>query len=90
MDLSDYRVQIDEVDAELLKLFEKRLRIAEGIAVWKKEHGVPVLDETREQQKLAGISSAADEELEPFVQELFRQTMAVSRAYQKTFAEQEE
>lgn len=59
MDLSDYRAQIDRIDAELLRLFAERMQTAAGIAAYKKGHALPVLDTGREREKLAGIVKAA-------------------------------
>ena len=36
MELSDYRSQIDRIDAELLQLFAERMQTAAGIAAYKK------------------------------------------------------
>ena len=36
MELSDYRAQIDRIDAELLRLFAERMQTAAGIAAYKK------------------------------------------------------
>ena len=44
MELSDYRVQIDRIDRQLVELFAQRMETAAGIAAYKKEHGLPVLD----------------------------------------------
>ena len=48
MELSDYRVQIDRIDRQLVELFAQRMETAAGIAAYKKEHGLPVLDPIRE------------------------------------------
>ena len=63
MELSDYRSQIDRIDAELLQLFAERMQTAAGIASYKKAHGLPVLDAGREREKLAQIVKAAPEDL---------------------------
>ena len=39
MELSDYRVQIDRIDRQLVELFAQRMETAAGIAAYKKEHG---------------------------------------------------
>ena len=64
MELSDYRSQIDRIDAELLQLFAERMQTAAGIAAYKKSHGLPVLDAGREREKLAQIVKAAPEDLQ--------------------------
>lgn len=52
MELGDYRAQIDEIDHKLVELFAKRMDVAAGIAAYKKEHSLPVLDPVREREKL--------------------------------------
>ena len=83
MDLADHRRGIDAIDRELLELFQRRLRIAGDIASYKHEHELPVLDSSREEQKLRAVRESAEEELAEYCEELFRQMMAVSRAYQE-------
>ena len=52
MELSDYRARIDQIDRQLVELFAQRMNTAAGIAAYKKEHGLPVLDPVREREKL--------------------------------------
>ncbi|MBQ7584020.1 MAG: chorismate mutase, partial [Lachnospiraceae bacterium] len=47
-ELSKNREIIAGIDEEMAKLFEKRMELAAGIAGYKKEHGIPVKDRTRE------------------------------------------
>jgi len=83
MELSDYRAQIDRIDAELLQLFAERMQTAAGIAAYKKEHALPVLDTGREREKLAGIVKAAPEDLQEEAVSLFR-LFSLSRGYQRS------
>jgi chorismate mutase len=46
-DLTDLRVQIDEIDKEILEVLAKRMRISEEMGVFKKEHNVSILQRTR-------------------------------------------
>ena len=84
MELSDYRTQIDRIDAELLRLFAERMQTAAGIAAYKKEHALPVLDTGREREKLAGIVKAAPEDLQEEAVSLFRLLFSLSRGYQRS------
>ena len=43
--LEDARKIINEVDSEMAKLFVKRMKAAELVFEYKKEHGLPILDE---------------------------------------------
>ena len=83
MELSDYRAHIDRIDAELLRLFAKRMQTAAGIASYKKAHGLPVLDAGREREKLAQIVKAAPEELQEEAVSLYRLLFSLSRSYQR-------
>ena len=83
MELSDYRSQIDRIDAELLQLFAERMQTAVGIASYKKAHGLPVLDAGREREKLAQIVKTAPEELQEEAVSLYRLLFSLSRSYQR-------
>ena len=78
MELSDYRSQIDRIDAELLQLFAERMQTAAGIAAYKKAHGLPVLDAGREREKLAQIVKAAPEDLQEEAVSLYRLLFSLS------------
>ena len=83
MDLSEIRKQLDECDAEIVKLFEKRMQLSEEVASSKLESGKGVLDKDREKEKLAKVSAMVSGELnEEGVRELFRLLMAMSRKLQ--------
>ncbi len=83
MDLEDYRREIDSVDRRMIELFEERMRIAGGIAAYKRAHALPVLDKSREEQKLKALSQSASPEFAPYVAELWRKIFELSRAYQE-------
>ncbi len=61
MTLDNIREEIDKIDAQLLPLFLKRMDCAKKVAEVKKEKGLPVLNEKREQQILDGIAGKAGE-----------------------------
>ncbi len=84
MDLSQYRERIDSIDRELIRLFTERMNIAHGIAEYKVEHHLPVLDAARERAKLAEIASLSDETVRPYTGVLFSQIFELSRAYQES------
>ena len=56
MNMDELRGRIDAVDDELLRCFAERMDIAGDIARYKAEHGLPVLDERREREKLYAVS----------------------------------
>lgn len=83
MDLTELRGQLDEVDAELVRLFEKRMQICEDVAEYKKETGRKVYDQAREQEKVRKVRALASNPFnEKCMEELFMQLMSMSRKMQ--------
>ena len=52
-DLEKCRSEIDAIDAELVELVKRRMRVVAEVAAAKKAAGAPVLDATRERQLMA-------------------------------------
>ena len=50
MDLKDIRQKINEIDKEMAKLFEERMKASKDVANYKKEHALPIFDSSREQE----------------------------------------
>lgn len=83
LDLQEIRKEIDQVDSQLLGLFEKRMELCGQVAEFKIEMGKPVFDRAREQEKLERLKREASTPfLEMGAQELFSQIMAISRKLQ--------
>lgn len=82
MDLSTYRKRIDEIDDAILRLFAERMEVAAGIAAYKKENDLPVLDARREREKLRQIAEKTPEELRDDTARLYTLIFELSRAYQ--------
>ncbi len=83
MDLSELRQKLDVIDAELVRLYEERMDICEGVANYKIETGKQVLDRTREAEKLAKVRDLAHGDLnKQCVGELFEHIMSMSRKLQ--------
>lgn len=83
LDLQEIRNEIDCVDRELVKLFEKRMELTTNVAKYKIETGKKVLDPEREQQKLAAIEQLVSNDMNKrSINEIFTQIMANSRKYQ--------
>ncbi|HJB16215.1 MAG TPA: prephenate dehydratase [Candidatus Blautia excrementipullorum] len=82
-DLQECRKEIDQIDSEIVKLFEKRMKISEEVAEYKIHTGKRVLDSRREQDKLKALREQAHGEFNKLgVQEVFQQVMAISRKRQ--------
>lgn len=81
--LADHRAEIDRIDRSLLFLIEKRLRIAERIAQYKKEHNRQVLDPEREKRLLQRIASLSSDDLSEANLHVFRHLLEASRSHQQ-------
>lgn len=81
--LDDARKIINEVDSEMARLFEKRMYAAKLVASYKKEHGLPILDEKREEEVIRRNSEKIENpEIREYYVNFLRDTMSVSRSYQ--------
>ena len=82
-DLQDCSKEIDIIDKEILRLFEKRMKVCENVAEYKIHTGKKVLDPKREQDKITVLKDSAHGEFNELgAQELFQQIMAISRKRQ--------
>lgn len=82
-DLQECRNEIDRIDSEIVKLFEKRMKVSEEVAEYKIHTGKQVLDSGRERDKLKTLRGMAHGEFNALgVQEIFQQVMAISRKRQ--------
>lgn len=83
MDLLDIRTKIDEVDGQIVDLYEKRMNLCSNVAEYKIQSGKKVLDKDREKDKINKvISLAKNKENKYGINELFTQIMAISRKMQ--------
>lgn len=82
-DLLQYRDEIDKIDKEIVRLYEERMQISEGVARYKIENGKKVFDKEREKSKLETLGSLTSNDFNKHgVQELFQQIMSMSRKLQ--------
>ena len=74
---------INEADAEMAALFMKRMRAVETVYEHKKEFGLPILDQKREDAVIERNSAlVADPVLKEYYIDYLKQMMSISRAYQ--------
>lgn len=81
-ELPELRQEIDRIDAEIFRLFSERAKTSEGIAAYKREHGMRVFDPARERQKVADAAERAPEDLRTYAQVLMELLMEASRSRQ--------
>lgn len=83
MVLEELRVHIDEIDKQLVTLFEERMKISEAVGRFKLETGKTVFDKQRENEKLDAVEDLATTQLNKTgTRELFEHIMSVSRKLQ--------
>ncbi len=82
MNIQDYRKKIDEIDDNLIKLFEDRMEVAAAIAEYKKANGLPVRDSAREKEKLLDVLEKTKDDLKEYTPLLYQVLFEMSRSYQ--------
>ena len=83
LDLNEIRKEIDEIDAGIVDLYEKRMVLCKNVAEYKIQNNKKVLDKAREEEKIKKVSSYAKNDFDKKgIEELFTQIMAISRKLQ--------
>lgn len=82
MDLNEIRKNIDEVDKELFRLFEKRMGLAKCVARSKIETGDCIYKPDREEIVVKKFSENADRDMKVYYEAFIKRVMLISREYQ--------
>lgn len=80
--LDFYRDEINQIDNDIIRLFQERMDVVSNIAKYKKENNIPILDLVRERKKLSEIQSKSPKELETYANVLYSLLLEISRSYQ--------
>ena len=82
-DLDKARQIINEVDKELGRLFEKRMDAVRLVAKYKKEHGLPIENSSREEQVIErNVKNISDEDYKPYYTSFLRNNMELAKSFQ--------
>ncbi len=81
-DLSECRAEIDKIDAELLSLLEKRIRVAENVAKYKLANNMKVFDDVRERAVLKKIGERSPEDVREKLVGTYDGIMNMSKLHQ--------
>lgn len=82
-ELVEYRNQIDEIDNEIVKLFEKRMEVVINVAKYKLDNEIPILNSGRENIVIEkNKEKLNNHELDDSLEEFFKNLMMISRNYQ--------
>lgn len=83
MDLLELRGRIDEIDQQIVALYEKRMEVSRQVAEYKIETGKRVFDKAREEEKIQKVKSLTHNDFNSHgIEELFEQIMCMSRKLQ--------
>ncbi|MDD3205161.1 MAG: prephenate dehydratase [Lachnospiraceae bacterium] len=83
VDLLELRGKIDEIDAQIVSLYEERMGISRQVAEYKIGTGKKVFDKEREQEKLKKVKALTHNDFNSCgIEELFEQIMSMSRKLQ--------
>ncbi len=82
MNLDELRLEINDVDSKLVPLLLERMELSHQVGVYKKAHGIPILNSTREQEILEKVCDPAPPEQKAYIKKLYEKIMEVSREYQ--------
>ncbi len=84
MNLDELRLQIDEIDKEMMVLFKKRMGVSLLIGEYKRANNVPILDAKREFEILYKKKKELNDDLLwPYYESFFKDLMSLSKVYQK-------
>ena len=82
-DLEQARLAIGEVDKNIAKLFEERMRLAGRILDYKRGNGLPILDAAQEERVISNnIGNISDPGIQEYYVLFLRDMMKISKAYQ--------
>ena len=82
--LETARAQISEIDRKMAQLFELRMQAAQLVAEHKKEHGLPILDTSREQALLErNAAYIQDGTIREYYVQYLKGMFRLSRDYQR-------
>jgi chorismate mutase/prephenate dehydratase len=82
-ELGVIRKQLDELDAQLITLFEKRMKLSEEVAEIKKRGNLALTDEGREGQVVERAVSLGDPQLKGEITLFMKSLMALSKLRQR-------
>ena len=81
--LQELREQLDNIDAQIVDLYQKRMDICGKVGEYKISAGKKVFDKQRENEKLNAVTAiVSDEFYKKGIRELYEQIMSISRKLQ--------
>ena len=82
MSLKEIRAQIDEIDNDLVELFNKRMALSAQVAEYKKANNMPIYVPSREREILRDVATKSGPEMANYARVLYSMIFELSRSYQ--------
>ena len=84
--LEQCRYEIDEIDDQLMHLFEKRMNIAKEVVLYKQKHQMNIFQPEREKQVVEkNVTRIQNNELKEHAKIFVQEIMNISKTYQSQF-----
>lgn len=81
--LLECRDRIDEIDKQLMELFQERMSVVVDVATYKKENNLPIFNKEREDEVIKkNIHRLTNKELNEYAETMLHCLMDVSKEYQ--------
>ena len=85
-DLEQCRREIDEIDQQLIKLFEQRMNVSKDVVTYKLAHGLEIFQPEREKAVIEkNAARMMNPELADYARNFMQDVMDVGKSYQATF-----
>ena len=81
--LERYRLEINEIDKELARLFNERMHIVKKIKAYKKENNLQIYDKDRENYLIEENLKYVDKEYQDLFRKVEVNFLDLSKEYQK-------
>ena len=83
-ELTEARKKINEIDEQMSKLFEQRMKVSKEVAEYKIKHSLPIYDEKREQEVInKNLQYIEDNEIKEYYIDFLTEVMNISKKYQE-------
>lgn len=85
-DLETCRKEIDEIDQQMIALFEKRMNVAKDVITYKLAHNMEIFQSHRELQVIEkNTKRIHNDDLKDYAKTFIQDMMNISKSYQASF-----
>ncbi len=82
-ELEEFRQEIDKIDTEIIKLYEKRMDVVKSVLNYKIKNNIPVLDKNREGSMLEkNLNKIKEEEYKKYYENVLNGYLKASKEMQ--------